>query len=299
MLRIWLEILPQTLIVILLRIFEKPISENSYRAAVLRDSSVAQMTTAFRILAFISENLAVATALYDEGAVMVIHAVLIDFWLVLESGHWTLDATCDLRSMTPIPDQRAGVLDVGDTSPTCQLHFSDMKGRELKSFSDREASLLEFLGFPTSDSRGDIRWGQGRDGLCVQFLGLRLTLAWGTEGNSTSDLLLERTREQGLVDLVIPSLVLLVNLLQKLQDAKEQHRNTKLMKALLHLHREMRDVTVLVSMRQQFEILCLDSFMPGPSFPLIGSVGAQPGPHISSSMPLQQKHQIRLDGNII
>ncbi|KAG5552396.1 hypothetical protein RHGRI_010466 [Rhododendron griersonianum] len=215
MLRIWLEILPQTLIVILLRIFEKPISENSYRAAVLRDSSVAQMTTAFRILAFISENLAVATALYDEGAVMVIHAVLIDFWLVLESGHWTLDATCDLRSMTPIPDQRAGVLDVGDTSPTC---------------------------------------------------------------NSTSDLLLERTREQGLVDLVIPSLVLLVNLLQKLQ---------------------VRDVTVLVSMRQQFEILCLDSFMPGPSFPLIGSVGAQPGPHISSSMPLQQKHQIRLDGNII
>ncbi|KAG5544923.1 hypothetical protein RHGRI_017399 [Rhododendron griersonianum] len=38
-----------------------------------------------------------------------------------------------------------------------------------------------------------------------------------TEGNSTFDLLLERTREQGLVDLVIPSLVLLVNLLQKLQ----------------------------------------------------------------------------------
>ncbi|KAF7145190.1 hypothetical protein RHSIM_Rhsim04G0126200 [Rhododendron simsii] len=37
--------------------------------------------------------------------------------------------------------------------------------------------------------------------------------------------------------------------------------------------------------------------MPGPSFPLIGSVGAQPGLqlHISSSMQLQQKHQIRLD----
>ncbi|KAI8558972.1 hypothetical protein RHMOL_Rhmol04G0137900 [Rhododendron molle] len=35
--------------------------------------------------------------------------------------------------------------------------------------------------------------------------------------------------------------------------------------------------------------------MPGPSFSLIGSVGAQPGPHISSSMQLQQKHQIRLD----
>ncbi|XP_058212330.1 uncharacterized protein LOC131324368 [Rhododendron vialii] len=35
--------------------------------------------------------------------------------------------------------------------------------------------------------------------------------------------------------------------------------------------------------------------MPGPSFPLIGSVGTQPGPHISSSMQLQLKHQIRLD----
>ena len=34
----------------------KPIAENGYRAAVLRDSCVAQLTTAFRILAFISEN---------------------------------------------------------------------------------------------------------------------------------------------------------------------------------------------------------------------------------------------------
>ncbi|XP_058205312.1 protein virilizer homolog isoform X2 [Rhododendron vialii] len=135
----------------------KPISENSYRAAVLRDSSVAQMTTAFRILAFISENSAVATALYDEGAVMVIHAVLLDCRLMLE----------------------------------------------------RSSNNYDYL------------------------------VDEGSEGNSTSDLLLERTREQGLVDLVIPSLVLLVNLLQKLQDAKEQHRNTKLMKALLHLHREM------------------------------------------------------------
>ncbi|KAI8562895.1 hypothetical protein RHMOL_Rhmol03G0070900 [Rhododendron molle] len=135
----------------------KPISENSYRAAVLRDSSVAQMTTAFRILAFISENSAVATALYDEGAVMVIHAVLLNCRLMLE----------------------------------------------------RSSNNYDYL------------------------------VDEGSEGNSTSDLLLERTREQGLVDLVIPSLVLLVNLLQKLQDAKEQHRNTKLMKALLHLHREM------------------------------------------------------------
>ena len=39
----------------------------------------------------------------------------------------------------------------------------------------------------------------------------------GTECNSTSDLLLERNREQSLVDLLVPSLVLLINLLQKLQ----------------------------------------------------------------------------------
>ncbi len=39
----------------------------------------------------------------------------------------------------------------------------------------------------------------------------------GTECNSTSDLLLERNREQSLVDLLVPSLVLLINLLHKLQ----------------------------------------------------------------------------------
>jgi len=39
----------------------------------------------------------------------------------------------------------------------------------------------------------------------------------GTECNSTSDLLLERNREQSLIDLLIPALVLLINLLKKLQ----------------------------------------------------------------------------------
>lgn len=39
----------------------------------------------------------------------------------------------------------------------------------------------------------------------------------GTEGNSTSDLLLERNREQSLVDLLVPTMVLLVSLLHKLQ----------------------------------------------------------------------------------
>ncbi|KAG5544897.1 hypothetical protein RHGRI_017379 [Rhododendron griersonianum] len=224
----------------------KPISENSYRAAVLR-----------------------------AVMVMVIHAVLIDCRLMLERCYFT----CDLRSTTPIPGQHAGGLIKEGRDQLCHCYGSILKDSG-NIEQDREASLLEFLGFLTSDSRGDICWGQGRDGLCVQFLGLRSTLAWkcpkrvplvahvsplclfgeklngramcclhscltcirqpddlvdeGTEGNSTSDLLLERTREQGLVDLVIPSLVLLVSLLQKLQDAKEQHRNTKLMKALLH-----------------------------------------------------------------
>ncbi|RVW47170.1 hypothetical protein CK203_070196 [Vitis vinifera] len=61
----------------------------------------------------------------------------------------------------------------------------------------------------------------------------------GTECNSTSDLLLERSREKSLVDLLIPLLVLLITLLKKLQEAQEQHRNTKLMNALLRLHREV------------------------------------------------------------
>lgn len=135
----------------------KPITENNYRAAVLRDSSVAQLTTGFRILALIAENSAVAAALYDEGAVMVIHAVLIDCVLMLE----------------------------------------------------RSSNNYDYL---VDD---------------------------GTEGNSTSDLLLERNREQSIFDLLIPSLVLLITLFQRLKETKEQHRNTKLMKALLQLHREM------------------------------------------------------------
>ncbi|KAA8516811.1 hypothetical protein F0562_017079 [Nyssa sinensis] len=135
----------------------KPISDKDFHGVTLRDSSVAQLTTAFRILSFISENSAVADTLYDEGAVLVIHAVLIDCRLMLE----------------------------------------------------RSSNNYDYL------------------------------VDEGTECNSTSDLLLERNREQSLVDLLIPSLVLLINLLQRLQEAKEQHRNTKLMNALLRLHREV------------------------------------------------------------
>lgn len=61
----------------------------------------------------------------------------------------------------------------------------------------------------------------------------------GAECNSTSDLLLERCHEQSLLDLMIPSLVMLINLLRNLQNAKELYRNKKLLNALLKLHREV------------------------------------------------------------
>ncbi|KAF2323825.1 hypothetical protein GH714_042410 [Hevea brasiliensis] len=135
----------------------KLVSEKTFDGVTLRDSSIAQLTTAIRILAFISENSTVAAALYDEGAITVIYAILVDCSFMLE----------------------------------------------------RSSNNYDYL------------------------------VDEGTECNSTSDLLLERNREQSLVDLLVPSLVLLITLLQKLLEAKEQHRNTKLMNALLRLHREV------------------------------------------------------------
>lgn len=135
----------------------KPITESRFLGFTLRDSSVAQLTTTFRILAFISDNSVVAGALYDEGAVMVIHAVVINCKLMLEKSSNNYDYLVDE----------------------------------------------------------------------------------GTECNTTSDILLERNREQSVVDLLVPCLSLLINLLHKLKETKEQHRNKKLVKALLHLHREL------------------------------------------------------------
>ncbi|KAI3682539.1 hypothetical protein L1987_82588 [Smallanthus sonchifolius] len=135
----------------------KPITESRFLGFTLRDSSVAQLTTTFRILAFISDNSVVAGALYDEGAVMVVHAVLIDCKLMLEKSSNNYDYLVDE----------------------------------------------------------------------------------GTECNTTSDILLERNREQGVVDLLVPCLSLLINMLHKIKETREQHRNTKLMKALIHLHREL------------------------------------------------------------
>ncbi|KAF9595898.1 hypothetical protein IFM89_005966 [Coptis chinensis] len=135
----------------------KLVSDKSFEGITLRDSSIAQLTTTFRILSFISENSSVAAALYEEGAVTLIYVVLINCKCMLERSSSTYDYLVDE----------------------------------------------------------------------------------GAECNSTSDMLLERGREQSLVDLMIPSIVLLITLLHKLQEAKEQHRNTKLLNALLRLHREV------------------------------------------------------------
>ncbi|XXG70875.1 hypothetical protein AAC387_Pa07g0258 [Persea americana] len=135
----------------------KLVSDKFFDGIILRASSIAQLTTAFRILAFISENAAVAISLYEEGAATLIYVVLVNCKLMLERSSKTYDYLVDE----------------------------------------------------------------------------------GAECNSTSDLLLERSHEQSLIDLMIPSLVLLITLMRKLQEAKEQHRNTKLLNALLRLHREV------------------------------------------------------------
>ncbi|KFK37974.1 hypothetical protein AALP_AA3G054100 [Arabis alpina] len=135
----------------------KLIFEKSFEGVNLSDSSISQLTTALRILALISDNSTVAAALYDEGAVTVVYAILVK----------------------------------------CSYMF------------ERSSNIYDYL---VDDDHG-----------C----------------SSISDFLSERNREQSLVDLLIPSLVLLKSVLQRLQGAKEQYRNTKLMKALLRLHREV------------------------------------------------------------
>ncbi|XP_019096325.1 PREDICTED: uncharacterized protein LOC104767343 [Camelina sativa] len=135
----------------------KVIFEKSFEGVNLSDSSISQLTTALRILALISDNITVAAALYDEGAVTVVYAILVN----------------------------------------CSFMF------------ERSSNIYDYL---VDDDHG-----------C----------------SSISDFLSERNREQSLVDLLIPSLALLISVLQRLQGTKEQYRNTKLMKALLRLHREV------------------------------------------------------------
>ncbi|KAL6662063.1 hypothetical protein ACP70R_001447 [Stipagrostis hirtigluma subsp. patula] len=134
----------------------KLVADKHFDGVALCSTSVVQLTTAFRILAFISDDKAVAS-LFEEGAITVIYIVLMN----------------------------------------CK-------------------SMLEHL-------------SNSYDYLVDE----------GAELSSTTELLLDRTHEQALVDLMIPSLVLLINLLHILRNTKEQYRNKKLLSALLQLHREV------------------------------------------------------------
>ncbi|XP_044958124.1 protein virilizer homolog isoform X1 [Hordeum vulgare subsp. vulgare] len=135
----------------------KLVTNKYFDGVALCSTSVVQLTTAFRILAFISEDKAVASSLFEEGAITVIYIVLMN----------------------------------------------------CKSMLERLSNSYDYL------------------------------VDEGAELSSTTELLLDRTHEQALVDLMTPSLVLLINLLQILHGTKEQYRNKKLLTALLRLHKEV------------------------------------------------------------
>ncbi|XP_006651539.1 protein virilizer homolog isoform X2 [Oryza brachyantha] len=135
----------------------KLVADKYFDGVALCSTSVVQLTTALRILAFISEDKAVASSLFEEGAINVLYVVL-------------------------------------------------MNG---KSMLERLSNSYDYL------------------------------VDEGAELSSTTELLLDRTHEQTIVDLMIPSLVLLINLLHILNETKEQYRNKKLLTALLQLHREV------------------------------------------------------------
>lgn len=135
----------------------KLVANKYFDGVALSSTSVVQLTTAFRILAFISEDKAVASSLFEEGAITVIYIVLMN----------------------------------------------------CKSMLERLSNSYDYL------------------------------VDEGAELSSTTELLLDRTHEQALVDVMTPSLVLLINLLQILHGTKEQYRNKKLLTALLRLHREV------------------------------------------------------------
>ncbi|CAM0910585.1 unnamed protein product [Alopecurus aequalis] len=135
----------------------KLVANKYFDGVALCSTSVVQLTTAFRILAFISEDKAVASSLFEEGVITVIYIVLMN----------------------------------------------------CKSMLERLSNSYDYL------------------------------VDEGAELSSTTELLLDRTHEQALVDLMTPSLVLLINLLQILHGTKEQYRNKKLLTALLRLHREV------------------------------------------------------------
>ncbi|CAN6304538.1 unnamed protein product [Urochloa humidicola] len=135
----------------------KLVADKYFDGVALCSTSVVQLTTAFRILAFISDDKSVASSLFEEGAITVIYIVLMN----------------------------------------------------CKSMLERLSNSYDYL------------------------------VDEGAELSSTTELLLDRTHEQAIVDLMIPSLVLLINLLHILRETKEQYRNKKLLRSLLQLHREV------------------------------------------------------------
>ncbi|KAJ3682983.1 hypothetical protein LUZ60_013210 [Juncus effusus] len=135
----------------------KLVSDKYFEGVVLSSTSIAQLTTAFRILAFTSEDLAVAASLFEEGAITLVYVVLVNCKFMLQ----------------------------------------------------RLSNSYDYL------------------------------VDEGAELSSTADLLLDRSHEQELVDLMIPSLLLLIHVLKRLQETKVVFRNKKLLSALLHLHREL------------------------------------------------------------
>ncbi|CAL4934424.1 unnamed protein product [Urochloa decumbens] len=135
----------------------KLVADKYFDGVALCSTSVVQLTTAFRILAFISDDKAVASSLFEEGAITVIYIVLMNCKFMLE----------------------------------------------------RLSNSYDYL------------------------------VDEGAELSSTTELLLDRAHEQAIVDLMIPSLVLLINLLHILRETKEQYRNKKLLRSLLQLHREV------------------------------------------------------------
>lgn len=135
----------------------KLVADKYFDGVALCSTSVVQLTTAFRILAFISDDKPVASSLFEEGAITVIYVVLMN----------------------------------------------------CKSMLERLSNSYDYL------------------------------VDEGAELSSTTELLLDRTHEKAIVDLMIPSLVLLINLLHILRETKEQYRNKKLLSSLLQLHREV------------------------------------------------------------
>ncbi|TVU46430.1 hypothetical protein EJB05_05967 [Eragrostis curvula] len=185
----------------------KLVTDKYFDGVALCSTSVVQLTTAFRILAFISDDKAVASSLFEEGAITVIYIVLMN----------------------------------------------------CKSMLQRLSNSYDYL------------------------------VDEGAELSSTTELLLDRTHEQALVDLMIPSLVFLINLLRILRETKEQYRNKKLLSTLLQLHREVSFGVVCHLITSAVACWPLCNWAPGLFHRLLENVEAT-----NASVPLGPKDAVSL-----